>query len=335
MRWVVERIINYPDGDSWGHGNTHGGFHDSSGNLYHLSYRQNWMGLLRPDDTFAWTAGGEDKELCSRHISVPLDSPMYLTDCADGCLLVSCNGTNSVVEINPLAGAARILIDGSCYAVKNMGNCLCDPDGELWVNDFTGCRILRFSRDGELQMTVGNGLPGFQRETVPTEHAQFSWAYDIRLGPEGNVYVLDSKNFSVRMIDKSQKVVSLVAGTGEPGYSGDGGCPLKARFGGSEEEHFDGPWALSLDERGNIYVGDTQNHVLRMIDRSANTISTIAGGRAQSSLKCRNPMVDNPLDLSLPKICSLEFWDNRLFVPEWDGDLVVLKKVEEDGVFGG
>jgi len=76
------------------------------------------------------------------------------------------------------------------------------------------------------------------------------------------------------MFDIRNRVVTLVAGTGEPGYSGDGGDPLRATFGGNDKEQFDGPWSLSIDRKNNIYIGDTQNHVVRMIERKKNIITT-------------------------------------------------------------
>ena len=72
------------------------------------------------------------------------------------------------------------------------------------------------------------------------------------------------------MIDIKKKTVKLIAGTGRPGYYGDGGNPLNAAFGGNTNEYFDGPWSLAIDELNNFYIGDTQNHVIRMIDSQRN-----------------------------------------------------------------
>jgi hypothetical protein len=83
----------------------------------------------------------------------------------------------------------------------------------------------------------------------------------MRKGNDGNIYVLDSKNYSIRMMDLKNETVTLIAGNGEAGYSGDGGDVLNATFGSSSNTQFDGPWSLALDEFDNIYIGDTQNHV--------------------------------------------------------------------------
>ena len=59
------------------------------------------------------------------------------------------------------------------------------------------------------------------------------------------------------------KKVKTVAGNGKSGYTGDGGHPLSAAFGSKKSGKSDGPWAFCIDEENNIYIGDTQNHVVR------------------------------------------------------------------------
>ena len=180
--------------------------------------------------------------------------------------------------------------------------------------------------DGRPLQTLGARYPGFQVEEVPFEQAQFSWIFDLRRGPDGNIYILDSLNFSVRKLDLQNRMVSTVAGTGRAGFSGDGGDARLATLGQDRQEYFGGPWSLSLDEAGNLFIGDTQNHVVRMVERATNLISTIAG-KTEAVPGLRNdPKETDPLKLNLPRICSLDYWDGRLFIPEWDGDLVVLRR---------
>ena len=69
------------------------------------------------------------------------------------------------------------------------------------------------------------------------------------------------------MIDLPLNRVRTVAGTGKPGYEGDGGDPRLATFGSNPSARFDGPISLSLDKEGNILVGDRFSRVVRMIER--------------------------------------------------------------------
>jgi hypothetical protein len=177
-------------------------------------------------------------------------------------------------------------------------------------------------------LTLGDGKPGFQLDVVDFDEVRFNWIYDIRRGPDGNIYVLDSKNFAVRMIGSCR--VYTLAGTGKGGYDGDGGNARDATFSSNPKERIDGPISLSLDEEGNIYVGDRQNHVVRMIHSKKGVIRTIAGNHQSIKGQKNNPDETNPLRLNLPEISSMDYDRGRLLVPTditTDvGDLIVLKR---------
>jgi hypothetical protein len=199
------------------------------------------------------------------------------------------------------------------------------------VNEVRGCRVWRFDEGGRPLETLGDGVPGFQAGTVGFGDVRFSWIYDLRRGTDACIYVLDSRNFALRVIDPASRSVRTVAGCGKPGCDGDGGDALEAMFGGDPAAAFDGPISLSLDEAGNAYVGDRFNHVVRLIDRETGSISTIAG-RAGASADTANDVAErDPLRVNLPMISSLDY-DGRLCVPtdldDGSGDLVVLRRRE-------
>lgn len=329
MNWKIKHIFNYKSDKLWGNGYAQFGFHDSRANQYVLQHDEHWLGHLTQDDRFTWTAGSFNKGLSENHIGIDIKNPIYICDSPDGALIVSSNGNSKIYRIHPEELTAKLFIDTEKAGIKEFdtGNCVYDRDGNIWINDIRGCKVCKFNVDGKLLLSLGDGTPGFQKESVSFDEVRFNWIYDLRLGPDGNMYVLDSKNFAVRMIDVVGEVVIRVVGTGESGYTGDGGDALNATLGGKPGEYFDGPLSLSLDEEGNIFIGDTHNHVLRMVERSTNIITTIAGKSGIEPHKRNDPHEKNPLELNLPYICSLEYYDNCLFIPEWDGDLVVMEKV--------
>lgn len=331
MQWRIRRIFNFTDERAWQEGYCNGGFHDEldSGRVYFQEYFKHWIGLFDgPSNTFHWTAGSINPGVSEVHIPVGLKNPHYITTAPDdGATLVSSGGTNKIYKIFPRKRIVKLFIDTAKIGLKDVGNCEYDHNGDVWVNEITGCRVWQFDSKGKRERVLGSGKPGFQRDPTPFEKVSFNWVYDLRVGPDGNIYVLDSKNFALRMIDLQDEQVVPVIGTGKPGYSGDGGDALNATLGSDPREHFDGPYSLSLDEDGNIYIGDTQNHVLRMVEKATNTISTIAGSH-KAKLHVRNdPLETDPLKLNLPKISSLDYSRNCLFIPEMDGDMIVLEKI--------
>lgn len=330
MKWRIERIINYDKNKPWGDGYAHLGFYDRRGNLYVTDYWHDWVGRLQ-DDRLLWTAGRQPAGGGCPHTEVDLSQPYYVADSGRGTLLVCSTGNNKVYQLDSETGEASLFINGDALGLRDIGNCEYDLNGHVWLCEVKGCRVWQFDRDGRPLITLGNGEPGFQREAVPLEKARFDWIYDLRRGPDGNMYVLDSRNYAVRMIDLQTKTVTLIAGTGEGGYAGDGGDALGARFGRSAEAFhgFDGPWSLSLDEAGNIFVGDTQNHVIRMIERATGRISTIAGHPEAKPGMRNDPAGRDPFGLNLPLICSLNYHRGQLLIPEWDGDLIVMSRTSE------
>ena len=172
--------------------------------------------------------------------------------------------------------------------------------GSIWVNEVTGCRVWRFDQDGKVLSVLGNGEPGFQISSATFEEVRFSWIYDLRRGPDDRLYVLDSRNFALRVIDVERGRVETIAGTGNPGYAGDGGNAREATVGGDPTAKFDGPISLSLDEAGNAYIGDRHNYVVRMIERASGTITTIAGRPAADDDLPNDPHESDPLRLNLP-----------------------------------
>ena len=333
MQWKIRRIFNFTDEQAWQDGYCNGGFHDKlqSGRTYFQEYFKHWLGLFDgSDNSFRWTAGSIDPGASEVHIPVDLKNPHYITTAPDdGATLVSSGGTNKIYKIFPEKRIAKLFIDTAKMGLRDLGNCEYDRDGSIWVNEITGCKIWQFDSKGNKKLVLGQGKPGFQTKPTPFHKASFNWVYDLRIGPDGNIYILDSKNFAVRMIDlQNEKVVTIAAGTGKPGYSGDGGDSLNATLGSDPHEHFDGPYALSLDEDGNIFIGDTQNHVARMVEKKTNIISTIAGNHEIQPHVKNDPQETDPLKLNLPKICSMDYSNSCLYIPEWDGDMAILEKAK-------
>ena len=328
--WVVERVVHFESGDFVKSGLAHFGFHLRNGEYCAIAHQRHYLGLVGPDDRLLWTAAPRPVLEGVPNITVGLDFPIYADMLPDETLVVSNFGNAQLYRIDPERLTARLLVDGRKIGLVDMGNCAVDDEGSIWVNEVRGCRVWRFDQTGRPLETLGDGVAGFQAEAVSFDTARFNWVYDLRPGPRGTVYVLDGKNFALRVLDPGSRSVRLLAGTGAPGYSGDGADARNATFGSDPEARFDGPISLSLDEAGNAFVGDRFNHVVREIERDSGIISTIAG-RPDAVAEAENDPTDrDPLRLNLPMISSMDYHGGRLFVPTDlagdSGDLAVLSR---------
>lgn len=328
--WTVERIVHFEPGDLVKDGFVHFGFHDRSGRQYALQHQNHYLGLVGENDALEWTAARSDVFEGVPNIQADISYPIYVDRMIDGTLVVSCFGNSQLYRIDTDKMEAKLFIDGKSLGMKHAGNCVVDDRGYIWVNEVDGCKMWRFDSSGRPVLTLGDGTPGFQEGVSRFDETKFSWIYDIRKGPDGNIYVLDSRNFAVRMIDLARSRVMTLAGTGKGGYDGDGGEARLATFGSDPEAQFDGPISLSLDEDGNIFVGDRFNHAVRMIHHQTGLIETIAGKHDVHDDADNTTYETDPFNLNLPKISSMDYYGGHLFVPTdlsgASGDLVVLRK---------
>ena len=326
--WYVDRIVHFGPEDFVKEGLSHFGFHDRTGKHYAISHQKHFLALIGDRGKLEWTVAADGVFEHTPNITAKLNFPMYIDNLQDGTLVVSNFGDARLIRVDVVKKKAELFVDGAKIGMRDAGNCVVDDEDTVWVNEVTGCKIWRFDSAGKPILTLGNGTPGFQSNSVNFEEARFSWIYDIRRGPEGNIYVLDSRNFAVRMIDQKRQEIRTLAGTGKPGCEGDGEDALKATFGSDSAARFDGPISLSIDEEGNIFVGDRQNHVVRMIHKKTNIIETIAGKRSAEKGKGNNLAETDPLLLSLPEISSMDYYKGCLFVPTditaEEGDLALL-----------
>ena len=327
MQWTVERIVHFAADEFVSDGLAHFGFRDRDGHFYPIAHERHIVGSVRGAG-LEWTLASHPFSADIPHITADLAFPMFVDTLRDGTLVVSNFGSARLYRVDPAAMSAEVLVDGHSLGMADMGNVVVDGRGDLWVNEVTGCRVWRLDEHGQVIEVLGDGQAGFQAGTVDFAAARFSWIYDLRRGPRGELYVLDSRNFAVRRIDPDRRAVTTIAGTGHPGYTGDGAPAQQATFGGDPAARFDGPISLSVDDAGNLYVGDRHNHVVRMIAATTGDITTIAGRPDADDERANDAAETDPMRLNLPQISSMDFSRGRLYVPtdlgEREGDLAVL-----------
>ena len=143
-----------------------------------------------------------------------------------------------------------------------------DAAGNLYVVEMAGNRVSVLDKSGALRVLAGTGEEGLAGDGGPAEKARFHGPHHLALGPDGALYVADTFNHCVRKVDLRTGVITRVAGTGQKGFSGDGGPAVDAQFGG----------IFALAFRGNVlYVCDLDNRRIRAVDLGTGVVTTVAG----------------------------------------------------------
>jgi sugar lactone lactonase YvrE len=164
-------------------------------------------------------------------------------------------------------GEARHSGDGGPATSAQLREPACmvfDAQGNLYLADYTSVR--KIDPSGTITTVAGTGRFGFSGDGGPATEAKLT-ASDIALDGKGNMYISDTENNRIRMVDRDG-IIHTVAGTGKEGYSGDGGPATKAALAL--------PIGIALDSEGNLYIACHHNSRVRKVDRNGK-ITTVAG----------------------------------------------------------
>jgi sugar lactone lactonase YvrE len=202
---------------------------DAAGNVYFAEWAR--VRRISPDGSVATVAGTGNRPNnngCSPAFS-PYCTPNYSS--GDG-------GPATLVQ---LFGPLSVTVDGA---------------GNLYFVD--GLRIRRVSPDGTITTVAGSGVPtGYHGPTGDGGQATSAplWTPNgVTVDSAGNLYI--SEPVRIRKVT-TDGVINTIAGTQEPGYSGDGGLATKGQLWN--------PTGLTVDSAGNVYVADSNNNVIRVL----------------------------------------------------------------------
>jgi serine/threonine protein kinase/sugar lactone lactonase YvrE len=207
-------------------------------------------------------------------------SPGGIAVDTSGNVYVADTGNNTIRKIarggpvSTLAGLAGKpgRQDGSGSAARFLAplGIAADHAGNIYVAEFASDIIRKITPEGEVSTLAGSaGNPGSTDGTGDNAHFRNPWS--VAVDSTGDVYVADKSNFTIRQITPTGRVSTFA---GFPGIPGDADGP-------GSYARFNDPHGVAVDSAGNIYVADTGNSVIRMIN-SFGMVKTLAGmaGRA-------------------------------------------------------
>ncbi len=168
------------------------------------------------------------------------------------------DGTGSFGGDNGAATSAQLFGPFSVHAVGNV----------VYIADTGNNRIRKVDAGGTITTIAGTGGANFAGDNGLATAAQFNTPIHVTTDSGGNIYVSDYSNGAIRKININTGIITTVAGTGSNGYGGDNGLATSAQL--------NSPRSAGLDAAGNLYITDTTNNRIRVVDTNG-IITTFAG----------------------------------------------------------
>ena len=207
-----------------------------------------------------------------------LDSPVSVAFDTSGNVYISDYSGNRVRKVDQngiiytvagtgirgYSGDGRPAAQAQLYGPRDVA---VDASGNLIIADFINERVRKVDRGGIIRTMAGNGEQGYSGDGGPADEAMLNDPAGLAADGMGNIYIADFWNHRIRKVD-SQRIITTIAGSGELGYSGDNGPALQAKL--------YGPWDVTVDTSGNLFIADQYNHRIRKVDKDG-LITTIAG----------------------------------------------------------
>lgn len=182
---------------------------------------------------------------------------------------------------------------------------------------FTLPPTLPVQAEGTISTIAGNGTRGYSGDGGMATTAQMNQPSGIAVGSDGVLYIADSKSHCIRKID-NQGIITTIAGNGNQGYYGDRGAATAAKL--------NQPRGITLDNDGNLYIADSQNHVIRKIDNQG-IITTIAGnntaGYCCEGIPATMAQLNYPVDVAIDEANNLYITDKNNYV---------IRKIDNNGM---
>ena len=164
------------------------------------------------------------------------------------------------------------------------------PDGGFLISDAGTAQIRRVSPTGTITTVAGGGTPGFSGDGGPATAAQLFAPSGVAAMPDGGFLIADTGNSHVRQVSPAG-TITTVAGTGTPGFSGDGGPATAAQLG------INSPYSVAVTADGGFLIGDEVNPRVRRVSPTG-IITTVAGTGVQGTSGDGGPA--NAAQLNVP-----------------------------------
>ncbi len=288
---------------------------DSLGNLYVCDFNNYRVRKIDPSGIITTIAGKGTPGYTGDNgaaTGATFHSPLGLTMDAQGNLYIADQTNCAVRKIALSTGIITTFVgrgtpgysgDGgpaTAAYIHNPNYVYADVVGNIYITDNANHVIRKVDTVGVITTVVGTGVPGYNGDNISATSAELKFPAGVRKDVFGNLYIADAFNYRIRKIDTSG-IITTIAGTGTPGYSGDGCIATAAEV--------NEPLDLDIDSAGNILIADAQNNRIREL--TANHAPYFVNGHSQSIVVPENYFaypIDSQLRAADSDMAGTETW---------------------------
>lgn len=204
---------------------------------------------------------------------------VYASNTGDNVVAALADGQSKVIAGS--LGGSGLTGDGGPATEATLyqpGGTAVDARGDLFIADSGDNVIREITPDGAIHRVAGTGAakgPGSSltgQEERPATGTSLNHPQAVAVDAGNNVYIADTFDNRVLKLMPNGKITSF-AGSGKAGYAGDGGAARKAKL--------SMPTGVAVDSAGDVYIADASNNVIRKVDATKGTITTVAGDYAR------------------------------------------------------
>jgi sugar lactone lactonase YvrE len=201
-------------------------------------------------------------------VAVDAAGNLFIADTFNECIrkvstngiIMTVAGTNSLGYSGDGGSATNAMMwYPTKVALDNLGN--------LFIADSVNYRIRKVDTNGLISTVAGNGSYGYSGDGGAATNARLYNPHGVTVDTFGNLFIADSYNARIRKVS-TNGIITTVAGTNSPGFSGDGGPAVNAKL--------NEPDGVVVDIFGNLFIADTGNKRIRKVDTNG-IITTVAG----------------------------------------------------------
>ena len=199
---------------------------------------------------------------------------VHVSNTGDNVVATMMNGNTSVIA-GSLEGYGETgdgINAGSATLYQPTGSAV-DASGDLFIADAADNVIREITPDGVIHRFAGTGTEGSALSGTSAASAQLDQPEAVAANAAGDIFIADTDNNRVLEVSATGSIMSVIA-NGTPGYAGDG------QAGTAAQVELDQPSGLAVDAKGNLYIADSANNVIRRVDAVTGIITTVAGNYA-------------------------------------------------------